>query len=160
MPKDNAFGISPDNPVTLPAWFSDEDLSYYANKFNNGFTGALNYYRAFDLYITWKTPFFIGLWSYIFAVKHPKFFSVFCRNWELTAPWTDVQVKVPVKFIVGDLDSVYTTPGTKEYVRSGCFKRDVPLLDAVVVMEGVGHFINQERPEEINSHIYDFIKNF
>ncbi|XP_022719457.1 uncharacterized protein LOC111277337 isoform X2 [Durio zibethinus] len=131
LPKDNAFGINPDNPVTLPSWFSEEDLSYYADKFNKkGFTGALNYYRAFDL------------------------------NWELTAPWTDVQVKAPVKYIVGDLDSVYTTPGMKEYVQSGGFKRDVPLLDEVVVMEGVGHFINQERAEEINSHIYDFIKNF
>ncbi|XVF31405.1 hypothetical protein REPUB_Repub16aG0143200 [Reevesia pubescens] len=131
LPKENAFGINPDNPVTLPSWFSEEDLSYYANKFNNkGFTGALNYYRAFDL------------------------------NWELTAPWTNVQVKVPVKYIAGDLDSVYTTLGMKKYVQSGGFKRDVPLLDEVVVMEGVGHFINQERAEEINSHIYDFIKIF
>lgn len=69
-------------------------------------------------------------------------------------------MKLPVKFIVGDLDTVYTTPGIKEYVQSGGFKRDVPLLDEVVVMEGVGHFINQERAEEINSLIYDFIKKF
>ena len=65
-----------------------------------------------------------------------------------------------MKFIVGDLDSVYTTPGMKEYVQSGGFKRDVPLLDEVVVMEGVGHFINQERADKINSHIYDFVKKF
>ncbi|MBA0561524.1 hypothetical protein Golob_018343 [Gossypium lobatum] len=131
MPKDNAFGIKPDTPITLPSWFSEEDLSYYANKFNKkGFTGALNYYRAFDL------------------------------NWEQTAPWTNTQVKVPVKFIVGDLDSVYTTPGMKEYVNGGDFKRDAPMLDEVVIMEGVGHFINQERAVEINSHIHDFIKNF
>ncbi|KAK9041800.1 hypothetical protein V6N11_016890 [Hibiscus sabdariffa] len=131
MPKDNAFNIKPDTPIALPSWFSEEDLSYYTNKFNqNGFTGALNYYRAFDL------------------------------NWELTAPWSGTQVKVAVKFIVGDLDSVYTTPGMKEYVESGDFKGDVPMLDEVVVMEGVGHFINQERADEINSHILDYIKKF
>lgn len=83
----------------------------------------------------------------------------YCRNWELTAPWTGVQVKVPVKFIVGDLDMVYTTPGIKEYVHNGGFKNDVPNLEEIVVMEG-GHFINQERPEEINSHIYDFLSKF
>lgn len=84
----------------------------------------------------------------------------YCRNWELTAPWTGVQVKVPVKFIVGDLDMVYTTPGIKEYVHNGGFKNDVPNLEEIVVMEGAGHFINQERPEEINSHIYDFLSKF
>lgn len=55
LPKDDAFGIKPDTPVTLPSWFSEEDLSYYANKFNQkGFTGGLNYYRALDLYVTRK----------------------------------------------------------------------------------------------------------
>ncbi|KAK8573527.1 hypothetical protein V6N13_009617 [Hibiscus sabdariffa] len=131
LPKDNAFGIEPDTPIALPPWFSEEDLSYYTNKFNKkGFTGALNYYRALDL------------------------------NWELTEPWSGTQVKVAVKFIVGDLDSVYTTPGVKKYVESGGFKGDVPLLDEVVIMEGVGHFINQEKADKINSHILDFFKKF
>ena len=69
-------------------------------------------------------------------------------------------MKVPMKFIVGDLDMVYTTLGTKEYVHNGDFKKDVPFLEEAVVMEGVGHFINQESAEEIDSHIYDFIKKF
>lgn len=81
-----------------------------------------------------------------------------CRNWELTAPWTGAQVKVPVKFIVGDLDLSYNTMGTKEYIDSGRFKKDVPFLEDVVVMEGVGHFINEERPDEITAHIHEFIQ--
>ena len=83
-----------------------------------------------------------------------------CRTWELTAPWTGLQVKVPSKFIVGDQDIVYKMPGVKEYVQNGGFKKDVPNLQDVVVMEGVAHFINQEKPEEISTHIYDFIKEF
>ncbi|ESR46697.1 hypothetical protein WN944_007628 [Citrus x changshan-huyou] len=131
FPEENAFGIDPENRVTLPSWFSEQDLSFYATKFNQtGFTGALNYYRAMNL------------------------------NWEMTAAWTEVQVKVPVKFIVGELDMVYTTPGIKEYVHNGGFKKDVPLLEEIVVIEDAGHFINQERAEEINAHIYDFIKKF
>lgn len=82
------------------------------------------------------------------------------RTWELTAAWTGAQIKVPVKFIVGDLDTTYNTPGVKEYIHEGGFKKDVPLLEEVVVMEGVAHFINQEKPEETSGHIYDFIQKF
>ncbi|XP_041020051.1 epoxide hydrolase A-like [Juglans microcarpa x Juglans regia] len=132
LPKGNAFGIGPDTSATLPSWLSEEEFSYYATKFDqNGFTGGLNYYRALNL------------------------------NWELTAPWNGVQVKVPVKYITGELDMAYTTPGVKEYVHNnGGFKKDVPCLEEIVIMEGVGHFINQERAEETNSHIYDFITKF
>lgn len=83
-----------------------------------------------------------------------------CRTWELTAPWTNAQIKVPVKFIVGDLDITYHIPGVQEYIHKGGFSRDVPFLQELVVMEGAAHFINQEKPEEISAHIYDFIKKF
>ncbi|KAK4559051.1 hypothetical protein RGQ29_008337 [Quercus rubra] len=117
--------------TTLPAWLSEEDVNYFVSKFDNrGFTGGLNYYRALDL------------------------------TWELTAPWTNAQIKVPVKFIVGDLDITYHIPGAQEYIHKGGFRRDVPFLQEVVVMEGAAHFINQEKPEEISAHIYDFIKKF
>ncbi|KAF3454550.1 hypothetical protein FNV43_RR04998 [Rhamnella rubrinervis] len=132
LPKGKAFeNDQADTLVTLPTWLSEGDLNYYTKKFDRkGFTGPLNYYRALDL------------------------------NWELTAAWSGAQVRVPVKFIVGDMDMVYTTPGVKEYVHNGGFKKDVPFLEQVVVLEGAGHFINQERADEINTHIYDFINKF
>ncbi|XP_050224392.1 uncharacterized protein LOC126674065 [Mercurialis annua] len=130
LSKENAFGICKENPITLPSWLTEADIDYYASKFNEkGFTGALNYYRAMDL------------------------------SWELTAPWTGEPVKVPVKYVVGEVDMVYTTPGMKEFVHGGGFNYYVPLLDDVVVLEGAGHFINQEKPEEINDLIYNFISN-
>lgn len=94
----------------------------------------------------------------IVRVKH--YFLSSCRNWELTAPWTGSQIKVPTKFIVGDLDIGYCIPGMKEYIHNGGFKKDVPNLQDVVVMEGVAHFINQEKAEEISAHIYEFINKF
>ncbi|KAL5713142.1 Epoxide hydrolase 2 [Ranunculus cassubicifolius] len=131
VPKDIGFGGFVPTPSTLPSWLSEEDIDYYTSKFEKtGFTGGLNYYRALDM------------------------------NWELTAPWTGVQVKVPVKFIVGDQDLTYNTPGVKQYIESGGFKRDVPFLEELVVMEGVAHFLNQERPDEISAHIYDFLQKF
>lgn len=51
LPKDNPFGVSPDDK--LPLWLSQDDLKYYYTKFDQkGFTGGLNYYRALDLYVT------------------------------------------------------------------------------------------------------------
>lgn len=91
---------------------------------------------------------------------HEKYINYNCRNWELTAPWTGVQIKVPVKFIVGDQDLAFYFPGVQDYIHNGGFKRDVPLLEDIVVMEGAGHFINQEKPQEISNLIIEFIKKF
>ncbi|KAL5060949.1 hypothetical protein RYX36_032553 [Vicia faba] len=119
------------NTKPLPSWLSQQDIDYYASKFENtGFTGALNYYRNFNL------------------------------NWELTAAWTGAQIKVPVKFITGDLDLVYLSFGSKQYIESGNFKKDVPNLEEVVIQKGVAHFNNQEAAEEISNHIYEFIKKY
>ncbi|RZC50984.1 hypothetical protein C5167_019411 [Papaver somniferum] len=131
VPKEIGFGGSPNKPATLPSWLTEEDVAYYASKFDlKGFTGGLNYYRALDL------------------------------SWELTAPWCNAEVKVPVKFIVGNEDVTYTTPGAKEYIHGGEFKKDVPFLQEVVVLEGVAHFMNQEIPDEVNEHIYNFFQKF
>lgn len=67
---------------------------------------------------------------------------------------------VPVKFITGGDDLMYTSPGTKEYVHNGGFKKDVPTLEEVVVLEGVAHFSNQEAAENVSNHIYHFLKKF
>ncbi|XP_012569533.1 epoxide hydrolase 1-like [Cicer arietinum] len=132
LPKDG-FGsdLDPANPPPLPSWLSQEDLSYYVSKFDkSGFTGALNYYRNINL------------------------------NWKLTASWTGARVKVPVKFITGDLDLVYHLLGTKLYIKSGAFKLFVPNLEEVVIQKGVAHFINQEVADNVTNHIYEFIKKF
>ncbi|XP_027365755.1 uncharacterized protein LOC113872416 [Abrus precatorius] len=125
-------GFNPDTPETLPSWLSQQDLLYYASKFQKtGFTGGLNYYRNLDL------------------------------NWELTAAWTGVGiVGVPVKFITGSVDLVYTSSGMKEYIHNGGFKKNVPSLEEVVVQEGVAHFNNQEAADDVSKHIYDFINKF
>ncbi|XP_023736197.3 uncharacterized protein LOC111884109 [Lactuca sativa] len=131
LPKGNGLGISPDDPIIVPSWMTKEDLEYYTGKFEKtGFTGGLNYYRALDL------------------------------NWELTGPWTEAKVSVPVKFIVGDLDLTYNSVGGKDYIESGEFKKDVPLLEDVIILEGVAHFLHEEKPEEINKHIHQFFEQF
>ncbi|KAK3441125.1 hypothetical protein EUGRSUZ_B01579 [Eucalyptus grandis] len=129
--KGKGFGHPVDDPVVLPSWLTQKDVDYYVDKFEKkGFTGGINYYRNMN------------------------------RNWELMAPWDGAQVKVPVKFIVGELDLVYHMPGVKDFIHKGGFKKMVPLLEEVVVMEGVAHFLNQERPQDTTQHIYDFLSKF
>lgn len=122
---------SPDDEVPLPSWITEEDIKYYTSQFDKtGFTGGLNYYRALN------------------------------KTWELTSPWTGDHIKVPTKFIVGDLDLTYHTAGIQDFIHKGGLKKFVPLLDDVVVMKDVGHFINEEKPEEVSAHILSFIQKF
>ncbi|CAA7388855.1 unnamed protein product [Spirodela intermedia] len=65
---------------------------------------------------------------------------------------------MPTKFIVGDLDLTYHNPGVQNFIHRGGFKKFIPLLEEVVVMKGVDHFINQEKPCETTDHIFDFIR--
>ena len=52
------------------------------------------------------------------------FFFFFGRSWELIAPWMESKVEVSAKFIVGDLDLTYNTPGFNEYM---CKTREIPI---------------------------------
>ncbi|CAN1836584.1 Epoxide hydrolase A [Linum perenne] len=118
-------------PESVLPWLPEEDVNYYASKFSKtGFTGGLNSYRAISL------------------------------TGELMGPWVGSKYLVPAKFIVGDQDVVYHMPGMKEYIHSEEFKKDVPMLEEVVIMEGVSHFPNLVKPHEVTQHIFDFIKRF
>uniref|UniRef100_A0A453MCP9 AB hydrolase-1 domain-containing protein n=1 Tax=Aegilops tauschii subsp. strangulata TaxID=200361 RepID=A0A453MCP9_AEGTS len=120
-----------DADVALPPWLTEADIDYFAAAFEKtGFTGAINYYRNMD------------------------------RNWELAAPWADAKVTVPTKFIVGDGDLTYHYAGIQDYLHKGGLKADVPLLEELVVVPGAGHFIQQERAQEVSDHIHDFIAKF
>ncbi|CAN0878147.1 Epoxide hydrolase A [Linum grandiflorum] len=129
VPKETGFHGLPDPPNSFLPWLPKEDVDYYASKFSKtGFTGGLNYYRAFSL------------------------------TGELMGPWSDCKYKVPTKFIIGDQDLCYHMPGLKDYIHSEEFKKEVPLLEEVVIMEGVPHFEMLVKPDEITQHIIDFVK--
>ena len=52
LPKDKMFGHPVDAPIVLPSWLSEDEVNYYASKFEKtGFTGGINYYRNLDLYV-------------------------------------------------------------------------------------------------------------
>ena len=70
------------------------------------------------------------------------------------------KVEVPAKFIVGDLDLTYNSPGFNEHMNFDVMKKYVPFLEDVVVMKGVDHFVQEEKSAEINQYIYDFFQKF
>ncbi|MGN6117410.1 MAG: alpha/beta fold hydrolase [Nitrobacter sp.] len=78
------------------------------------------------------------------------------HNWELTAPWHGAQIQQPALFIAGSKDSVIT--GLIGAKRVGDMERVVPNLTKKLIIEGAGHWIQQERPAEVNAALIAFLK--
>jgi pimeloyl-ACP methyl ester carboxylesterase len=79
------------------------------------------------------------------------------RNWALLAPWQGAVVGVPALHMVGDRDPIYHLPGAKKLTAD--LHRFVPKLSETVVLEGCGHWIQQERPQEVNAALIRFVKS-
>lgn len=76
-----------ENPTSLPPWFTEADLDFYAGEFaRTGFRGGLNWYRNID------------------------------RNWELLAPFAGARVSVPALYIAGDCDLVLAFRGMDQLI--------------------------------------------
>ncbi|MBK9181247.1 MAG: alpha/beta hydrolase [Acidimicrobiales bacterium] len=75
------------------------------------------------------------------------------RNWELTAPWADARIHQPALFIGGTRDGVLLMmPGAVEALVD-----TVPGLRDSVLLEGCGHWTQQERPAEVNEALLAFL---
>jgi pimeloyl-ACP methyl ester carboxylesterase len=78
------------------------------------------------------------------------------RNWELLAPWSGACVTAPALYVVGDRDDVYQVPGITEFVQG--LKKLVPNLSRMVVLDGCGHWTQQERPAEVSAALLEFLR--
>jgi pimeloyl-ACP methyl ester carboxylesterase len=111
----------------LPPWLSELDIAAFAQAYKkSGFRGGLNWYRNID------------------------------RNWELTAPSQDAQIRQPSLFIAGSQDAVIT--GLIGAKRVNELERVLPNLKGKIIIEGAGHWVQQERPEEVNAALIGFLK--
>ncbi len=77
------------------------------------------------------------------------------RNWELTAPWQGAQIHQPSLFIAGSKDFVIT--GLIGAKRIGDMERVLPNLRQKLIIEGAGHWVQQERPDEVNAALIAFL---
>ena len=78
------------------------------------------------------------------------------RNWELTAPWQGAQIRQPSLFIAGSKDSVIT--GLIGAKRVGDMERVLPGLRQKLIIDGAGHWIQQECAGEVNAALVTFLK--
>jgi pimeloyl-ACP methyl ester carboxylesterase len=78
------------------------------------------------------------------------------RNWELTAPWAGAQIREPALFIAGSVDPVIA--GGSGNAALIALPAAVPGLRRKLLIDGAGHFIQQERPQLVNEALLDFLR--
>jgi len=77
------------------------------------------------------------------------------RSWELLAPFAGKQVTVPALYIAGDRDLVVAFRGMGLILAS--LPHFVPQLRRTIMLPGCGHWTQQERPQEVNAALLDFL---
>ncbi len=77
------------------------------------------------------------------------------RNWALTPFLDGAKIIQPALFIAGDRDPVI------EFLRGAydALPKNVPHLKGKVLLPGVGHWTQQERPDEVNRLLIEFLKS-
>jgi pimeloyl-ACP methyl ester carboxylesterase len=129
LPKTAGFLDAMVDPEKLPDWLPETDLDVYVEAFSRtGFRGGLNYYRNLD------------------------------RNWELMAAWLGAKVEIPALFVGGAKDLVVTgPPGGPGNPLLAAMPAFVPDLRGQVRVAGAGHWNQQEKPEDTNRALLEFL---
>jgi pimeloyl-ACP methyl ester carboxylesterase len=76
----------------------------------------------------------------------------FDRNWETTPQLDGAKISVPCLFMAGTADPVlsFTRRDRTSEVITGPYRE--------VLIEGAGHWLQQERPDEVNANLLEFLK--
>ena len=74
------------------------------------------------------------------------------RTYELLGAWRAAKVTVPAIFITGEKDVV------RSFAPEDTIRQNVPNLKDLVIVPGAGHWVQQERPDEVNKALIGFLK--
>jgi pimeloyl-ACP methyl ester carboxylesterase len=111
----------------LPQWLTAEDVDFFTGEFE-------------------RTGFRGGL----------NWYRTSRLNWKLMGAWRNAPLAPPSLFVGGDRDLVLNWPGVRGLV--GALREfSMPNLTKTVVLEGCGHWTQQERPTEVNELLVDFL---
>ncbi|MFI9235235.1 alpha/beta fold hydrolase [Streptomyces sp. NPDC053079] len=116
-------------PGELPAWLTEDDIQTFVREY------AEHGDRAFTGGLNW--------------------YRNLDRNWELLAAFHDRGIDVPALYMAGDRDLVRSFPGMDDLL--GSLHRTTPKLHDNVTLPGCGHWTQQERPDEVNAALLDFL---
>lgn len=86
------------------------------------------------------------------------YYRNFHRNWELTEQFSGKKVQVPTLFIAGSRDRVLAR-ATQEYLESK-MPNGIADLRGVHLIPDMGHWIQQEAPEQVNRLLLEFLSSF
>jgi pimeloyl-ACP methyl ester carboxylesterase len=75
------------------------------------------------------------------------------RNWELSAAFTGLTVRQPALFAMGDADPGYAL--ARPVIEAQ--RELVPGLRRTLVLPGCGHWVGEERPDELNAALLAFL---
>ena len=83
-------------------------------------------------------------------------FRNFDRNWALTSPWHNAVIAQPALYITGDRDLAAKLPGAAELIEGR--SAAVPHARETIVLPGCGHWIQQERPDDVSRAMIGFVR--
>lgn len=78
------------------------------------------------------------------------------RNWELQHSLNGLTVTVPALYMSGERDPGLAIPGMRQIISE--MPRLVPQLTDAIDLAGCGHWIQQERPDTVNTALVRFLK--
>jgi pimeloyl-ACP methyl ester carboxylesterase len=85
------------------------------------------------------------------------YYRNFHRNWEITGSLQGAVVEVPTLFIAGEQDVVIA--GASRGQLNGAMSRAATDLREVLLIPGIGHWVQQEAPEETNAAMLEFLES-
>jgi pimeloyl-ACP methyl ester carboxylesterase len=117
-------------PKQLPGWLTQNDIEVYVSDY--GGRGD----RAFTGALNWY--------------RNTE------RNWELLAAFRGSRIEVPALYVGGDRDMVVGLRGGPDATLKEVGQA-APQLWRGVILPGCGHWTQQERPDEVNQELLDFL---
>lgn len=115
------------DPTELPAWLTPEDVAVFAEDYSAP--------DAFTGPLDW--------------------YRNIDRNQSLMAAFQGLRIEVPSLYMLGDKDMVSVLEGVPELRQM--LPLIAPKLHADITLPGCGHWTQQERPEEVNAALLDFL---
>lgn len=82
-------------------------------------------------------------------------YRAFDRNWEQDASFAGARITVPTTFIAGTNEPVLQMFGDQAIDR---MRDHVDDLRGVHLIDGAGHWVQQERPAEVNAALVEFLR--
>jgi pimeloyl-ACP methyl ester carboxylesterase len=79
------------------------------------------------------------------------------NNWKQLAPWAGAVIRQPTLFIAGSEDHVIRGPTGKTQLDA--MVTTVPGMRRQIIIDGAGHFIQQERPQQVTTALTEFLRS-